>query len=151
MCPDAGKLVVRLQRFMRQISFLLALSCAAAAAAQQPAAPEPAQVDVNLARKGLANTARLSCLIEYDEPNRNAELMSIGWDAGSFCDCVDVKVIATMSDDVAREAALWLLRTQNTLKTPADLARLSTQPQVAEYLRLTKNAKGNCIYQKMRR
>ncbi len=134
--------------------FVTALVCGAAASAlqaQQAPAPDAVQLDVNQARKGLANTARLACLIEYDDPDMHAQLMSIGWETGAFCSCVETKLLATLSDDVTREAAIWILRTQSALKTPADLARLSSQPQVAEYLRQTNNAKGNCIYVKMRR
>jgi hypothetical protein len=134
--------------------FATAAICGAAVSAvqaQQAPAPDAAQLDVDQARKSLANTARLACLIEYDDPDMHAQLMSIGWETGTFCSCVETKLLSTLSDDVTREAAIWIIRTQSALKTPADLARLSTQPQVAEYLRQTKNAKGNCIYVKMRR
>jgi hypothetical protein len=141
-----------MQRFRTRLRvFVATLVCGAAASAQQAPAPDAAQLDVNLARKGLANTARLACLIEYDDPDMHAQLMSIGWETGAFCSCVETKLLVSLSDDVTKEAAIRILRTQNALKTPADLARLSSQPQVAEYLRQTNNAKGNCIYVKMRR
>jgi len=63
----------------------------AASWAQQPPAPDALQMDVNQARKDLARTARTSCLIEYQNPNLHAQLMSIGWETGAFCACLEAR------------------------------------------------------------
>lgn len=129
---------------------LLALFvCAAAAQQPSPQIQQPAAADADQMRKSLANTARRACLIEYENPNFNAQLLSIGWEREIFCQCVEARTLVTLDDAVAKQTALWIIRTQNALKTPDDLALLSNQPQVAEYLKVIRNARGRCIQMKM--
>jgi hypothetical protein len=122
--------------------------CGVGAVAQTPqtgAAP-----DLEQSRKALAAIARQACLIEYENPNLHAQIMSIGWETPEFCACVESRMLKTLNDEVTREAAEWIARTQYALKKPEDLALLSKQPQVAEFLKASRNARGSCIYMKMR-
>jgi hypothetical protein len=106
--------------------------------------------DLEQSRKALAAIARQACLIEYENPNLHAQIMSIGWETPEFCACVESRMLKTLNDEVTREAAEWIARTQYALKKPEDLALLSKQPQVAEFLKASRNARGSCIYMKMR-
>jgi hypothetical protein len=125
------------------------LCCWMTTAQQTP--PANAPLDIEQARKSLAAAARQACLFEYANPNLHAQLMSINWETGEFCSCVETKLLTKLNDDVTRETAEWISSTQNKLKTAADLALLANQPKVAEFLRLARNARGNCLYQKMPR
>jgi hypothetical protein len=134
-------------RYLR-VPLGLALAIWGVAAAQTPqtgAAP-----DLEQSRKALAALARQSCYIEYENPNMHAQIMSIGWETPEFCACVESRLLKTLNDTVTREAAEWIARTQYALKKPEDLVLLSKQPQVAEFLKTSRNAKGACIYMKMR-
>jgi hypothetical protein len=135
----------------RLIPLLPALLCAGIAAAQ-PAEPPPptVQMTVAQAREFLAEAGRQNCLFEYSEPNSLAELRSIGWEPVAFCGCAEQKLFAALDDELTREVAAYLVRTQNKLKTAADVRALAAAPGMAEYVRLVKNAKGNCIYSKIR-
>jgi hypothetical protein len=106
--------------------------------------------DIEQSRKALAAIARQACFIEYENPNLHAQIMSIGWETPEFCACAEAKLLKTLSDEVTRQAAEWIARTQYALKKPEDLALLAKQPQVAEFLKAVRNAKGSCIYMKMR-
>jgi hypothetical protein len=106
--------------------------------------------DLEQSRKALVAIARQACFIEYENPNAHAQIMSIGWETPEFCACAEAKLLKTLSDQVTRQAAEWIARTQYELKKPEDLALLAKQPQVAEFLKAARNAKGSCIYMKMR-
>jgi hypothetical protein len=106
--------------------------------------------DLEQARKALVTLARQACFIEYENPNAHAQIMSIGWETPEFCACAEAKLLKSLSDDVTRQAAEWIARTQYALKKPEDLALLAKQPQVAEFLKAARNAQGSCIYMKMR-
>jgi len=141
---NRGSVMLSLHAFI----VLVVAACAAQAAAQTSqigAAP-----DVEQSRKALASIARQACVIEYENPNLHAQIMSIGWETPEFCACVESKLLKTLNDDVTRQAAEWIARTQYAVKKPEDLALLSKQPQVAEFLKASRNAKGSCIYMKMR-
>jgi hypothetical protein len=137
-------------RQFRLLPALLPLLCCVPVLAQQ-APPANAPLDIDQARKSLAVAARQACVFEYENPNFHAQLLSIGWETGPFCSCIETKLLTTLTDDVTRQATAWIDSTQNKLKTAADLALLANQPQVAEFLKLARNAKGKCLYQKMPR
>ena len=131
----------------------LALLHAFSVEAQSPAkdAPPPTvQMTIAQARQVLAETGRQACMVEYSEANNHADLASIGWETGAFCDCAEKKLFAGLSDDLIRQVAGYLGRSQNKLKTLADVQALAAEPGMTEYVRIAKNAKGNCIYVKTR-
>ena len=135
-------------KYSRAFVALALAACAAVTAAQTP--PAGVAPDLDQSRKALAAIARQACFIEYENPNLHAQIMSIGWETPEFCACAESKLLKTLSDEVTRQAAEWIARTQYALKKPEDLALLSKQPQVAEFLKAARNAKGSCIYMKMR-
>jgi hypothetical protein len=135
-------------RWQHAFAVLAFAMCGVGAAAQTPQTGNSPELEQS--RKALAAIARQACFIEYENPNLHAQIMSIGWETADFCACIEARLLTTLNDEVTRQAAEWIARTQYAVKKPEDLVLLSKQPQVAEFLKASRNAKGSCIYMKMR-